>query len=200
MKQYPSISKKIFDVSIYAFDKLDGSNIRAEWTRKNGFYKFGSRRQLIDDTHETLGEAVHLIRKQEESLARVFKEEKWEQVTAFFEFYGESSFAGQHANEPHVATLIDVDVYKKGILLPRDFVDKFAHMGIPKVLYSGKANKEFQTSVEEGKLDGMTFEGVVCKGIHRRNQVIMFKIKNLAWVDKLKNFCQDNKQLFEELV
>ena len=33
MKTYPSITKDIRDdIHIYAFDKLDGNNIRAEWT------------------------------------------------------------------------------------------------------------------------------------------------------------------------
>jgi hypothetical protein len=43
MKTYPSISRDIVGQPIYAFDKLDGSNIRAEWSKKNGFHKFGSR-------------------------------------------------------------------------------------------------------------------------------------------------------------
>ena len=44
MKQYPTIPKTIQSIDIIAFDKLDGSNIRAEWNPKKGFYKFGSRK------------------------------------------------------------------------------------------------------------------------------------------------------------
>ena len=47
MKQYPSISHDIRSVQAYAFDKLDGSNIRAEWHPKKGFWKFGSRTRLL---------------------------------------------------------------------------------------------------------------------------------------------------------
>lgn len=45
MITYPSLDY-YFDypeIYIYAFDKLDGSNIRFEWSRKRGFYKFGTR-------------------------------------------------------------------------------------------------------------------------------------------------------------
>ena len=46
MKQYPSIPglkelEKLKGRKIYVFDKIDGSNIRAEWNPKKGFYKFG---------------------------------------------------------------------------------------------------------------------------------------------------------------
>lgn len=42
MKQYDSIPKwctEDFGKPIIAFDKLDGSNIRAEWNQKQCFYK-----------------------------------------------------------------------------------------------------------------------------------------------------------------
>jgi hypothetical protein len=40
MKEYPSIDREIrFGEPIYAFDKLDGSNIRAEWNKKRKFWK-----------------------------------------------------------------------------------------------------------------------------------------------------------------
>lgn len=37
MKQYPSITTKFSKAKTIAFDKLDGSNIRAEWSDKKGF-------------------------------------------------------------------------------------------------------------------------------------------------------------------
>ena len=43
MQQYPSIGKGIIqDVDYYIFDKLDGSNIRVEFSLKKGFDKFRS--------------------------------------------------------------------------------------------------------------------------------------------------------------
>lgn len=50
MKSYPSISKNpLLNKEVYLFDKLDGSNIRAEWGSKQGFHKFGSLTKLIDE-------------------------------------------------------------------------------------------------------------------------------------------------------
>jgi len=44
MKSYPSIpGKHTNGIPLTVFDKLDGSNIRAEWSKKRGFYKFGTR-------------------------------------------------------------------------------------------------------------------------------------------------------------
>jgi hypothetical protein len=57
MKEYPSIpsaadllarSNDYLGRPFVAFDKLDGSNIRAEWDRKKGWHRFGSRRRLLD--------------------------------------------------------------------------------------------------------------------------------------------------------
>jgi len=39
VKTYPSIDAKICDGQYYVFDKLDGSNIRAEWSKKQQLYK-----------------------------------------------------------------------------------------------------------------------------------------------------------------
>lgn len=38
MQQYPSINKEVIkDLDYYVFDKLDGSNIRVEFSLKKGF-------------------------------------------------------------------------------------------------------------------------------------------------------------------
>lgn len=203
MKQYPTVSRQINrEKNIFAFDKLDGSNIRAEWGRKRGFHKFGSRKGLIDSVH-WLGESIHIIKsKYEESLDKVFRKERYERALCFFEFYGEHSFAGNHEDEKHTVVLLDVNPYKKGILGPKDFLDLFGHLDIPKLLYTGKANKEFEELIRTGKLPYMTFEGVVCKGKPDRKAGLptMFKIKNSAWLEKLKNFCREDEKLFNSLL
>ena len=200
MKSYPSIGKKTdSEIEIYAFDKLDGSNIRAEYSQKRGFYKFGSRRCLIDENHPDLGESVALIRqKYEKDLTKIFRSQKWTGATCFFEFYGPNSFAGFHEQEEHTVTLFDVNVYKKGFLPPSDFIKCFGHLDIPAVLYRGSVNPEFVKSVEESNLKGMTFEGVVCKAT-KKKKIVMFKIKSKAWLNKLKNYCQNNQQLYAKL-
>lgn len=202
MKSYPTIGTKFERTKVVTFDKLDGSNIRAEWSRKQGFYKFGSRTKLIDNKHPILGQSVDLIMENyQEQMASIFSKKKWERAVAFFEFYGENSFAGSHEDEEHKVTLIDVDVYKRGMIDPEYFVELFEEVGIPKVLYKGILTEELVTSVKSGTLDGMTFEGVVCKYLRKKNNVVkMFKIKNRKWLDKLKEKCDGNNALFRRLM
>jgi len=203
MKQYPTMSGKILrNIDIYAFDKLDGSNIRAEWNRKRGFYKFGSRKRLLGSDQESIVDAQDIIiTKYEKDLAIIFRKEGWDRVICFFEFYGDNSFAGQHENERHDVILLDVNPYKKGIMLPQDFIRTFSWVHTPKVLHYGKANASFESTVRQGLIQGMTFEGVVCKGPldKKKKMVTMFKIKSHAWLDKLRGYCGDNEKLFEEM-
>jgi len=203
MKQYPTISKQTQNIYVYAFDKLDGSNIRAEWERKKGFCKFGSRHQLIDGTHSFLGQAPELVKsKYERELSDIFKKERIDKVVCFFEFYGPSSFAGIHVNEEkHDVVLFDLDVFKKGLMPPREFIKTVGHLDIPKIVHQGNLNSEFVDSVRQGKLANVTFEGVVCKSneTDKYGHPIMFKVKSEAWLTKLKNFCKDDDKLFEQL-
>lgn len=203
MEIYPTIGTSVFDTPIIAFDKIDGSNIRAEWTRKNSFTKFGSRRRLLDPSEPVLGEAVELIMNTyADSLDRIFRKERYEKATAFFEFNGEHSFAGSHESEQHQVTLLDIHRYKQGIITPREFLRTFGRkVRTANVLYEGKANQPFIESVRNSLLSGMTFEGVVCKGgIDSRNRLIVFKIKSRAWLTKLKTKCGDDLAMFESLL
>ena len=186
---------------VYAFDKLDGSNIRAEWSRKTGFCKFGSRKLLLDETHP-LGEAKQLIcTKYEDDLSKVFRKARYDRVTVFFEFFGDSSFAGQHTEEEHDVVLFDVNPYKKGILPPADFLKLVGHLHVPNVLYYGNVTQEFEESVLARTLENMSFEGVVCKTKNpkRTPLPLMFKIKSRAWRQQLRDYCAGDFKLFDRL-
>lgn len=202
MKQYPEMTADIRrGLPVYAFNKLDGSNIRAEWSRKNGFYKFGSRKCLIDETHP-LGEAKKLIRtKYEDDLSKAFRKARFDRVIVFFEFLGDNSFAGQHAEEEHDVVLFDVNPYKKGILPPTDFLKLVGHLHVPDVLYHGNATQGFEESVRASTLDGMSFEGVVCKTKNpkRTPLPLMFKIKSRAWLERLRAYCAGDVELYKRL-
>jgi hypothetical protein len=202
MKQYPEITADIRrDIPVYAFDKIDGSNIRAEWSRKRGFYKFGSRKVLIDSTHP-LGEAENLIRtKYEDDLSEIFRKQRFERVICFFELSGKRSFAGRHTDEEHDVLLIDVNPYKKGILPPAEFLKLVGDLDLPGLLYRGNANREFEESVRNGTLLGMTFEGVVCKAKNpkRTPMPLLFKIKSRAWYQRLREYCAGNDELYKKL-
>jgi len=204
MKQYPSITKEINkDVHIYAFPKFDGSNIRAEYNPKRGFYKFGSRTQLIDEKTMPFGRAITLINdKFSNDLSQVFKEMKCKEAVCFFEYFGPSSFAGNHNfEEDMIVKLIDVNLYNEGFIVPTKFIKHFGFTDIAKPIYEGRVTDEFVESVKNSTLNGMPFEGVVCKGAldNKTKQPVMFKIKSNAWLSKLKVHCKGNQQLFDQL-
>jgi len=68
-------------LDITAFDKLDGSNIRAEFSSKKGFYKFGSRKILLDENSKPLGKAIELIQDTyAKGLGEVFKDQRWDNM------------------------------------------------------------------------------------------------------------------------
>lgn len=202
MEQYHSITKKIVSRPIYAFDKLDGSNLRVEWTRKNGFCKWGTKTQMMDETNPEFGAGIGLFRaKYERDLHDIFKKERYEKTTAFFEYWSPNSFAGFHAPEPHNVTLFDIKVYKKGYLLPKDFLKLVGHLDVAKLLYHGNPNEDFVKSVQDSTLPGMTLEGVVCKGQEyvTPGMPLMFKVKALAWLNRLKIKCGADETLYERL-
>lgn len=203
MKSYPSISAEIQNIDVYAFPKYDGSNLRAEWSKKNGFYKFGSRTRLLDPQEKPLGEGVDLyLSKYKDSLTKCFKSEHFESVVCFFEFFGDNSFAGYHEDEPHQVIVFDIAPFKKGLLPPQDYISlarKYS-LDISLPIYHGNANSEFHKQVSEGILPGMTFEGVVCKSspLKKGYPPNMFKIKNQAWYEKLRTKCKTSEE-FEKL-
>lgn len=202
MKQYDSIPKwrdEDFGKPIVAFDKLDGSNIRVEWNKKQGFYKFGTRHQLLGEDNKPFGKAIALVReKYGEDLQLVCECEKWKNVVFFFEFHGPNSFAGWHPeDDTQTVTLIDANPFKVGLLPAREFVRLFGHLDTAKVLYEGEFSEDFVKSVREMTLEGMTLEGVVCK--HPNDSDTMFKVKSQAWLDMLKEQCGDDENLFRRL-
>ncbi len=205
MKTYPTIPAEIRrDMPYYIFDKLDGSNIRAEWSKKRGFHKFGTRKQLLDESylHPFLGESLPLIKnKYEEDISRILIKNKLDRATFFFEFYGENSFAGNHYEEEHTVTLFDVSVYRVGYLPPSEFLKLFDNLDTAKLLLKSKVNDPLIQQVRDGTLEGMTYEGVVCKAKHPKKgkRPVMFKIKNLEWISKVKAGCKGDEKLFEEL-
>lgn len=110
-------------------------------------------------------------------------------VTAFTEFYGPSSFAGQHKEgEKKDLMLFDLQVCKKGFLGPRDFLKFLGHLEIAKVVYEGVLNQSFIEAVRASKPDDGQMgldEGVVCKG-GSGHELWMRKVKTTRYYEKLK--------------
>lgn len=206
MKAYPKIeyfNKGFFGDTVWAFDKLDGSNLRMEWNRKRGWYKFGTRNVMINENDPNFGESIPIfMEKYSSDLERVFKKEysNIESVVVFCEFIGDNSFAGKHLPEDKKdVVLFDVNLYKKGFITPKDFVDNFGHLHIPKVVYKGEYNETLIRDVRKN-IWGLK-EGVICKGVRKTKGdelVWMTKIKTIEWLDKVKELFGE-KGLLEEL-
>lgn len=203
MKQYDSIEYygDYWGIPIIAFDKLDGSNIRLEFSRKRGFYKFGTRNVMIDRNTENFGKSIDIfLNKYGDGLEKVFTSKKYRDILSFVcfaEFIGKDSAFGQHNWDGEFDTvLFDISAYKKGLIPPKPFVDDFGHLGIPRVVYEGNLNREFISDVKSNKFN--LTEGVICKGKvgkKKSEQLYYCKIKTNDWFDRLRN---KDEELYNE--
>jgi hypothetical protein len=189
MKIYPTISRDVrYGRDYLVYDKVDGQNIRAEWSKKKGFYKFGSRQVLIGDVESAAIEAC--VRELEPEFASIFKKKRLDRVTCFFEWFGPNSFAGMHEPDDEMGVvLLDVWIPKRGILDPRDYEKWFrGKVPLPALLHRGNFNKVDEAAVRADCFKGVTFEGVVVKGHKPHNQELppMFKVKTQKWIDRVQ--------------
>lgn len=174
-----------------AFDKLDGSNIRAEWSAKRGWSKFGSRHRMIDENDWQLGHAVKLFQEQlADELSQRFLEREWKRLgvrgfVVFAEYWGPNSFAGNHDDplEEMRLSLIDVNPIPRGFLPPREFLERFGDLDVPTVVYEGNFNRELIARVRANEF-GLA-EGIVAKG-GTGKKLWMAKVKTADWLERLK--------------
>lgn len=200
MKTYPEIPgpSKSPKLPCIVFDKLDGSNLRFEWSKKRGWYKFGTRARMFDHTDPEYGRAIPVfLNRYGDSLPKVITDNKdyrgIDSFIAYGEFFGPSSFAGWHDfTEQQEVVLFDVNLNKKGFVLPRAFVNDFGHLKIPKVIYEGNFGDQFVKDVKDGKYD--VVEGVVAKGVipkkNPQHGLWMSKVKTKAWLAELRHRAQ----------
>lgn len=191
MLQYPSIegystSKQFLGEQCIAFVKHDGSNLRWEWSPKKGWHKFGTRRTMFDHTTEPWSQAIPLFQEFSEELVHKTKlivGSKVERITAFTEFLGPGSFAGQHDwSTPKELKLFDIFTFKKGFIEPKIFADVFSTRPYgSEVVYQGPFTEELKSKVFAGQLGGP--EGVIVKGTR---VPFSCKLKTEAWYEKLK--------------
>src|SRR4051812_37683249 len=100
MRDYPSIVGSGLAPKgehCHVFVKYDGSNLRYEWTKKNGWWKFGTRKRLFDRTDPVFGLAIDVfLDKYAGELERIFKSDKAfrgvNEFTVFCEWFGMHSF------------------------------------------------------------------------------------------------------------
>ena len=190
MKDYPQISQstgmKFQEIpAALIFDKLDGSNMRSEWSSKKGWYKHGRRNGLLDSSNPQLLVVPDLFSERlSEPLAKIAMDNQWQSLIVFYEFWGQRSLAGIHqADDPKFLTLFDAVADKKGFIDPVDF-RRFFEGKVETARYLGTENwtRGYVQRVREGKVDGITFEGVVAKG-GTRHRLVRAKAKTQKWID-----------------
>lgn len=203
MKTYPSIigPNKAPHNPCYVFVKYDGQNIRCEWSRKRGWYKFGTRNRLLDEKDIVWGRSVELFKnKYGDDLERVFKTEKSfrsvDNVIVFSEFFGSKTLAGMHQPDETEwnVVLFDVNVHKKGILGPKEFLDIFGHLDVAELVFEGNMGPELIKNVREEliplasqyEVRNEVPEGVICKGGTGHN-LWMCKIKTNRYLQEIKS-------------
>ena len=191
----------------FVFDKLDGSNIRAEWNPKRGWYKFGRRKALLDDSNPWLVESPDVLAcSPGPKMDKEFRKRGYKRVLCFFEFHGPQSFSGHHQKEAPRMTLIDINVHPKGFLGPADFVSLCNDAGLvegidwARLLYRGPIDQQLLDDVRASSLTGITGEGVVCKTHDRKGNRRTFKIKTKKWLDLLRVYCGDDDVRFKKLM
>lgn len=192
MKPYPSIARstgpKLREFDAYVFDKLDGSNLRFEWTRKARWSKFGTRNRLFDKTDPDFGPAIDLFHIcWGEDLTRVAVDNRWDHLIVYMEFCGPNSFAGKHEpQDVKTLTLFDACANKRGLLGPKEFLKLFGHLRTPRFMGIQNWSRGFVERIRTGDsgLNGITFEGVVGKA-GSGHKLIMAKAKTQAWIDKV---------------
>lgn len=214
MKTYPTIegpSKGHHD-KCYTFLKYDGSNLRFEWSRKRGWYKFGTRKCMFDETNPIFGPAIPLfMEKFDKDLVDVFKKEKTfygvQNVVIFGEYFGSKSFSGMHLPDDKMAFVpFDVNLHKKGFLGPKEFIDMFGHLKIAECIsYNENFGEQLIQSVRKETIDieskyeikSSIPEGVICKG-GTGHRLWMAKIKTERYKAALKELYQADWEKYWE--
>ncbi len=188
MEQYPSIvgsAKAPLNKPCIAFYKYDGSNLRWEWSPKQGWHKFGTRRHLFDKSDLQFSEAIPIFMGGlvDEIVYRTKQIVRNPQrITAFTEFFGPGSFAGSHVSgEVKELRLFDVFLFQKGFVSPKQFVEVYGDMPqAAEIVYEGLLNKSFIMDIKKGKYK--VFEGVIAKG-----NGFMVKIKTDEYFRQLRH-------------
>ncbi len=189
MKEYPKIPTyhKHIDKDCIAFYKVDGSNLRVEFSSKTGWYKWGTRLRLFDKTDPEYGLAIPLFHKKyaqdlEKLISKFYP--KCQSAIFYMEFFGPNSFAGQHNfKDEFDLILFDINIYKKGFIDPKTFVKVCENIHTPAVVYQGPLTEDFVNSVREKQLP--IDEGVICKG-GEGHKLWMAKIKTWDYLKKIQ--------------
>lgn len=220
MKHYDSIPRIQDDGTlkgeiVWGYNKLDGQNFCVTYNnRKKTWGPYGSRTVTVDENSEQFGVVVKFFNESgyKEKLANAVKEHSGkkevfngiDEITFFFEWYGDNSFAGKHqeGDKMHLA-LIDVFLKKKGYMEPKDYETIFRPtlVEMPFLCYVGTLNQEEIERVQNEDWtehpddfpvikEGIVFKrSTLLKG-QRRPSV---KVKTKWWLDKLHSMYSEEE-------
>lgn len=209
MKSYPHIDgpSKAPQKPCYGFVKYDGSNLRTEWSKKRGFYKWGTRKMMVDESEPVFGPAIPLfLNTIADGLEQVFKKSKLfigvQSVVVFFEYFGSKSFGGMHfpdEDQTWMTVPFDINPHKKGFLGPKEFLDEFGHLKVAEHIWTGNFGEELVQDVRketfslESQYDTRTPvpEGIICKG-GKGHDFWMRKVKTERYKAELKERYRDD--------
>ena len=184
MKTFPSIRQSRKPFKAHIFDKLDGTNLRFSWNKKERWYEYATRTRPLPADHKLyqIGYEIFL-NKFADKIVSVASRNNWKRLDVFFEFYGENSFAGRHyLNEKQTISMIDLAPNTRGFLNPLEFLELFNDLNIASYLGEADWNEDYIEAVRTGLVEGITFEGVVAKA---ENKQRMAKAKTQKWIDKV---------------
>lgn len=213
MKHYDSIDRIqdngfLLGESVWAFNKLDGQNFCVKYNpKKQVFDCFGSRNRVFDENDEQFGCAVKYFKNSyiQNVLVELVKKNRGkkglfecvDEITFFFEWVGEHSFAGRHDPDDILKLfLIDVFLKKKGYIEPKPFYEIFCldgRLDVPELIFKGNLTKEFVNEIWENNWTlndckyPMVKEGVVCRSssLLKGQRMPKVKFKTKWWIDKL---------------
>ena len=162
---------------------------------------------MVDENDEQFGKAVKYFKNSNipSVLIELVKKNKGkggifagvDEITFYFEWYGEHSFAGVHDpnDEMHLA-LIDVNIKKKGYIEPKPFYEIFCQddrIETPELIFKGVLTKSFVDEIwnndwtkEDCKWPQIK-EGIVCRmsSLMKGQRMPKVKFKTKWWIDKV---------------
>lgn len=225
MKHYDSIPRiqdfgGLNGETVWGFNKLDGQNFCVTYRpKKQEFGPYGSRTVSVDENSEQFGQVVKWFEKSgyKEILNNIVKTHSGkkqlfngvEEITFFFEWYGENSFAGKHQDGDEMKlALIDVFLKKKGYIEPKDLVELFYDKGlfVADLVYKGPLNRDIINaiqkidSVEPVCFDDAMPSSVIKEGVVFKRSTLMkgqrrpsVKVKTKWWLDKLHSMYSEEE-------
>jgi hypothetical protein len=191
MIEYPKLFKwtpDYFGNWVWAFEKLDGQNIRLGGSTKRGIYKFGTRWDRISEGDRSLGPYFREFREtfERDLIKSLSKGGKVRHFVLFGELVGEGSFRGIHREGDKLSIRpFDIWIEGSGWVLPEEFIERFGFLDQPPLVWQGKLGGDFIDRVWRGEL-GVN-EGVMAKGV-QKGEYFRLKIKTEDWLNRVREF------------